>query len=387
MTVLYFVVLLSVLLIVYNYVLYPVLIISLAAVLRTLAPARFRVPPDDTSHTVSFIIAAYNEERVIGEKINNTLALDYPRERLEIIVVSDGSDDRTPEIVQQYEAQGVRLLHQPERRGKTAALNRAVAAASGDIIVFSDANNHFKQDAVRKLVRHFAQDRIGGVCGSKRIHQSDERESASGDGLYWKYESSIKSAESDIGSITGADGEIFAMRRHLYAPIPESVINDDAEITFRILSQGYRVIYDHDAESHEEASIRIQDDFNVKVRMVAGGYQTIQRWPLQTVVPTSWHAFTFLSHKVLRWLAPVFMIVAFFGTLALSGHLLYRTLFLLQLPIYLAALAGVLMKNKGTMPSVIYIPYYLVVMNAAAFVGLLRYLNKKQTTRWRKAER
>jgi len=378
---------LSIFLILYNYLIYPVAVIGLAAAFRVLRREKPDSKPEIYSKTVTFVIAAYNEERVIEQKILNTLEIDYPKELFEIIVVSDGSDDRTPELVKQFADSGVRLLHHPERRGKTAALNRAVDAATGEIVVFSDANNDFTKDAVKKLVRNFADPVIGGVCGAKRIKQNSERDSSSGDSLYWKYESAIKSAESQIGSITGADGEIFAIRKDLYHAIDESVINDDAEITLSIVQQNYRVIYDMEAESHEEASIRIKDDFNVKVRMVAGGFQTIRRWPVQTLLPVSWHAFAFLSHKVLRWLAPLFMIVAFFGTLALSGNIIYRVLFLLQLPIYIAAMIGVLRKSKGEMPAYIYVPFYLVVMNAAAFMGLIRFLGKKQNTRWSKAER
>lgn len=378
---------LSVFLILYNYIVYPGVVISLAALLRRFYPGKPKPDVESCDKSVTFVIAAYNEERVIEQKIRNTLEIDYPRDLFEIIVVTDGSNDRTPELVKLFEKSGVRLLHQSERRGKTAALNRAVEAASGEIIVFSDANNDFSSNSVKMLVRNFADPAIGGVCGSKRIKQNKHRDSSSGDSLYWKYESAIKSAESQIGSITGADGEIFAIRRELYHTIDDNVINDDAEITLSIIQQNYRVVYDKDAESHEEASIHIKDDFNVKVRMVAGGFQTVQRWPFQTLIPTSWHSFAFLSHKVLRWLAPVFMIIAFFGTMALSGNLFYRVLFVLQLPIYIAAIIGILKKSKGEMPAYIYVPFYLVVMNAAALVGLIRFVGKKQNTRWSKAER
>ena len=179
---------------------------------------------------VTFLVAAYNESQVIEEKIRNTLSLDYPGDLLEIIVVADGSDDGTERIVETYADQGVISLHRPERRGKTAALNRGVEHAKGEIIVFSDANNEFSKSAIRELVKHFRDENVGGVCGIKQIKPASERESSTGDSIYWSYESRIKQAESDIATIIIADGEIFAIRKDLFEQIDESVINDDAEI-------------------------------------------------------------------------------------------------------------------------------------------------------------
>jgi len=222
--------------------------------------------------SVALIIAAYNEERVIEAKIRNSLALDYPAALLRIFVVSDGSTDSTPDIVRRFHDAGVLSLHQAPRRGKTAAINRATTQAAADIIVFSDANNMFETTALRELIKHFEDSKIGGVCGLKQVYNSPDRESTQGDSLYWKYESVIKEAESRIHSITTADGEIFAVRRELYEPLDETVVNDDAEITLLLVRKGYRVLYERHAVSYEHASIRIEDDFHVKVRMVAGGF-------------------------------------------------------------------------------------------------------------------
>lgn len=377
-------VLLSVFLLVYNYVLYPALVIFVSKAFRQPEVEGFE---ESQWPKVSFIIAAYNEERVIRQKLENTLEIDYPKDRFEVMVVADGSDDHTADYARQFEDRGVRLLHTPERRGKTAALNRGVAEATGEIVVFSDANNDYDRQAIRKLVRHFANERIGGVCGSKRIKGNMDRESASGDSLYWKYESAIKQAESRIGSITGGDGEIFAVRKSLYESIDEHVINDDAEITMNILDRGGRVIYDSEAMTYEEASISIVDDFFVKVRMVSGGYQTISRYPLRTLLPLSWFSFTFLSHKVLRWMAPLFMIVALLGCLLLVGDPVFLTLLLLQLPVYALALIGWGIRGFVNLPGFVYVPFYLCTMNTAALFGLVRYLRGTQTNLWRKAVR
>ncbi len=367
----------------YHYLFYPAIVVAasrLAAAPRPADPAEWP--------RVSFVIAAYNEERVIDWKLRNTLSLDYPQDRLEVIVASDGSNDRTAEIARSFSAQGVISLHVPERRGKTAALNRAVRSASGEIIVFSDANNEFSPDAIRLLVRHFSDPRVGGVCGAKRIKPAADRESSAGDGLFWRYESVIKVAESRLGTINNADGEIFALRRALYREVPEHIINDDAEITLDLIEQGRRILYEPAAHSSEYASIHIRDDFFVKVRMVAGGYQTLAEnfgalFPLR-----SWFAWSFFSHKTLRWLAPVFLILVLGSSaaLALSGGL-YAWALGAQAAFYLLALAGHFLIGRTSLPGLVYVPFYFTTMNLAAFTGLLRFLRRSQTVHWRRAQR
>lgn len=377
----------AIFLIVYNYLLYPGMVIILSRLFRNCTKLLQQDNTDQQFPNVTFLIAAYNEERVIGDKLENTLGLDYPKDKLEILVVADGSDDKTVEIAKKYNSRGVKIAHQPARKGKTAALNRGVKMASGEIIVFSDANNEFSENAIKNLVLHFRDPNIGGVCGAKKIKTNSERESAEGDSLYWKYESAIKAAESSLGSITGADGEIFAIRKNLYEAIDDSVINDDAEITLSLIRNGYRVIYDMSAESREEASIDILDDFNVKVRMVAGGFQTIARYPLETLLPFSWFSITFFSHKVLRWLAPELMIVALVGTIYLQKNIFYKAILVAQIIIYGLAFTGLILRKKYELPSFIYVPFYVCTMNVAAFFGFIRFLNGRQTTQWKKAKR
>lgn len=372
----------SALLVAYHYLMYPLGVIVLAKCWPRPRPA------DPTQWpTVTFVIAAYNEERVIDWKIRNTLELDYPRDRFEVIVASDGSNDRTGEIVRSYADRGVVSLHQAERRGKTAALNRAVAAAKGEIVVFSDANNEFSHDAIRVLVRHFADSNVGGVCGAKRIKPAEERESSMGDSLYWRYESAVKVAESRIHTISNADGEIFAIRRSLYRYVPEHIINDDAEITLNLVDQGKRILYEPLARSYEYASLHIRDDFFVKVRMVAGGYQTLAEHPRELLPWKSWFAWSFFSHKTLRWLAPVFLIFAFTASALLAGDPGYRLLFVAQAAFYAVAALGAVLIGRIRMSAPIYIPYYFTVMNAAAFLGLVRFLQRTQTVHWRRAQR
>ena len=372
-------------LVVYHYVIYPAAVILLSRM-----AARSQPLPDLTDAdlpSLTFVIAAYNEERVIRDKLLNTLCLAYPADKLEVLVAADGSNDATRAIAEAFADRGVRVLHLPQRRGKTAALNRAVAFSRGDIIVFSDANNQFSDDALRKLVRHFADPRVGGVCGLKQIHASAERESAVGDGLYWKYESAIKIAESRLGSITGADGEIFAIRRALYRTLDESLINDDAAITFDLVRARHRVLYEPAARSFEQASITIEDDFHVKVRMVSGGFQTLSReWRL-LLLPRRRFAFAFLSHKVLRWIAPELLIAMLVSScvLAAAGDQEFIGLLVLQTAFYSLALIGYLLRKRGPLAIPLYVPFYFCAMNAAALLGLVRYLTR--STEWKRAAR
>jgi cellulose synthase/poly-beta-1,6-N-acetylglucosamine synthase-like glycosyltransferase len=370
-------------LIAYNYLIYPAAVILLA---RRKPSSETAAAVGDVLPSVTLIIAAYNEERVIESKIRNSLELDYPRDKLTILVVSDGSNDGTARIVAGFASGGVISLHQPQRRGKTAALNRAVANAKSDVIVFSDANNMFEPAAVRQLVRHFSNPEVGGVCGLKQIYDSPDRESSQGDGLYWRYESAIKAAESTLDSITAADGEIFAIRRSLYEPIDETLINDDAAITFALVAKGYRVLYERNAVSYEHASIRIEDDFHVKVRMVSGGFQTIAHHWQDIFPPRTWFAFNFFSHKVLRWLVPELLLVLAITSLVLAPqHPLYLAAGTMQAAFYALAWIGWLQRDRAS--PVVYIPFYFCAMNLAAFRGALKFLSGAQTTLWRKAER
>ena len=376
-------------LVLYHYLIYPAVVIFFGLLKNRLGKQDGRIycEVEDYKPMVTILIAAYNEDNVISSKLDNTLSLEYPEDRREVIVVSDGSNDDTEKIVQQYAERGVIGIHQKERRGKTAALNRGVGIASGEIVVFSDANNDFSMNAINELVKHFIDENTGGVCGRKRIKADKDRESSTGDGLYWRYESAIKLAEGRIGSITTADGEIFAVRKSCFVPMDESIINDDAQITFDIVRGGKRVIYEPAAESFEYASIHIEDDFFVKVRMVAGGFQTVvNNWRF-LFPPRTWFGFTFWSHKILRWLMPEVLIGILVVSIVMANRLPYLVFLLLQLMLYGVAAYGWIVRRRRHVPSFIYVPYYFVIMNAAALMGLIRFLSGAQTANWRKAKR
>ncbi len=375
----------SVALLVLHFLLFPLCLFLLSRVRPRLAA------PPAIFPTVSLIIAAYNEERVLAKKLENSLALDYPPENLEIIVVSDGSTDATPQIVESFRARGVTGLYQPRRGGKAAAINRAAERAHGEILVFSDANCFYDAGAIRALVRHFARPEVGGVTGRKAIRPQAQRESSRGDGFFWKVESAIKSWESRIGSVPTADGEIFALRRSLCDPLPEDTINDDTFLTFQIVRRGLRVLYEPEAISEELASPTLAEDFRVKARMVCGGMQTVKRFAGLLVPPRSFFALQFWIHKGLRHLMPLLLVallVSNVALIAIGAPALYRWALCLQGAFYAAALAGLLWPRRESTPTALYFPLYFCAMNAAALVGIGYHLRATPLVAvWKKASR
>ena len=377
----------SVILFIYNYLVYPILIGFISKKNRDSHEENI-LPADELVEfpKVSFIVAAFNEEKVITDKMENTLKIDYPKSKLEFIIVSDGSTDSTPRLIEEF-GNGVISLFDIKRGGKSSALNRAVEIATGEILVFSDANNDFSQDSVKQLVRHFVDDEVGAVTGAKHIYESNDRESSAGDSLYWKYESGIKKSESTLGSITAAEGEILAVRSSLYQPIDAYKVNDDAAITFDIVKGGYRVLYEENAKSTEQASIDMLDDINVKIRMTFGGFQTMSIEKKFLFPPKTWFAFTFFSHKVLRWFTPHLMILIFVCSLMLWENYFVGGMLVVQICFYALAYMGWRNRKKNELSNFLYIPMYFTAMNIALFIGFLRYQKNKKSINWEKAER
>lgn len=337
----------------------------------------------DTLPTVSLIIPAYNEESVIGQKLENALALDYPPEQMEIIVVADGSTDRTVEIAGGFADHGVRLLFQPERRGKIAAMNRAAPYARGEILVFSDANAMLDPRSLRALVRNFADPQVGCVSGEKRIG-TDRRVQAQGESLYWRYESGIKRAESLVNTSIGAVGEFFAIRRELYHPLREDSIIEDFVLSMQLVMEGWRVIYEPEAVAWEEASPTLRAEWERRARNCAGGFQSIGRLRRLFSLRHALVAFQFLSHKILRWLAPFLMALAWCSALALSSFAVYRWLFWVQTAFFTLAFLGGLLAVKGWQWRPLWLLFYFCFANATALGGLWRYVMGRQNVTWKK---
>jgi len=333
--------------------------------------------------TITLIVPGLNEEAVIAEKIENLLALDYPTALREIIVIADGSTDRTVAIAQAYAEQGIKLLFQPERRGKIAAMNRAAPEAQGEILIFSDANTFMEPGSVRTLVRNFADPQVACVSGEKRIRPAAQVQ-AQGESAYWRYESALKQADSLVSTAIGALGEFFAIRRTLYRPLEEDSIIEDFVLSMRLVMEGWRVVYEPGAVTWEDATPSLRGEWTRRARNAAGGFQAIGR--LRGLLSPRYGliAFQYVSHKVLRWLAPLFMLTALGTAAALSSWPFYRLCFWLQLGFYTFAGLGGLLEAIGVRSKWLRLPFYFCFTNASALGGLIRYLQRKQTVLWAK---
>jgi cellulose synthase/poly-beta-1,6-N-acetylglucosamine synthase-like glycosyltransferase len=334
---------------------------------------------------VSLVVAAYNEARGIAAKLDNALALDYPRDKLEILVASDGSDDGTEKIVAGYADRGVQLLALP-RRGKLHALDAAIDRAHGEILVFSDANTYFDPQAVRMLARNFADLSVGGVCGNQR-HRRDTGRDSSGEGekLYWSYDKSLKALESRTGSIVSADGAIYAIRRSLYRKPASAAVTDDFAISTAVIEQGARLVYEPAAVAYEDAVGDARGEFGRKVRiMTRGWYGVLLRRRLLDPRRYGFYAVVLWSHKVLRRLSPLFLLALFAaGLVAANSGPVYATAAVAQAGLYALAFAGwALKRSRAGRRGVLYAPFFFVLANAAALVALSRLVRGQRVERW-----
>ena len=337
---------------------------------------------DESSPAVTLVISAYNEADVIREKLDNSLGLDYPGDRLEVLVLSDASDDGTDEIVQEYAQQGVVLRRQEPRRGKSAGLTRFVPEARGEIIVFSDANSIYAPDAIRKLVRHFADPQIGFVIGHQR-YVDEESAANQSESLYWRYETWIKIQESKVGSVVCGDGAIMAMRAELFETLRDDDIADSL-LPLKIVARGYRGILDTEAVCYEKTAEDFWGEFRRRARIVNRAFGAVLRVP-QCLNPfrVGLFAYQVLFHRVLRWLVPFFMITMLGSSayLAAEGRQLYAALLVLQAAFYATALLA-LVPGAGKLKPV-YIASYFCVANAASALGVMRLLFGKRIATWK----
>lgn len=335
---------------------------------------------------VSLIILAHNEAEIIVDKLDNTLRLDYPRERLEIMVVADGSDDDTEEHA--ATRPGVRVLYEPERRGKLAAMNRAAAVARGDILVFSDANNHYAENALRELVAPFADASVGVVTGRKAIDDGTGRPLDRAEGLYWRYESKLKEWESAAGSVTAVAGETLSFRREAFIEPPPGTMNEDFVQAMLAALEGWRVVYAPGALSLERASATIGDEATRRTRLVAGRWQAL--WTLfpHLVWRRPGLAWRVLSHKGLRPVVPWALLAALLSNAALAADAEWaRWVGAAHLGFYAAAAGGWLAERIGRRTRLLYLPYYFCRMNVATLRGFRDFLTRRQNAVWTRVER
>lgn len=344
---------------------------------------------------VTFIVAAYNEETWMEDKIRNCLAFDYPPEKIEYWFVTDGSNDNTPKVIDNFIAPKdvtIRLFHQPERRGKIAAVERVMAFVKSPITIFTDANTVVNPQAIRNIVRHYADPKVGAVAGEKRISIGEAGDATgAGEGIYWKYESKLKEWDSELYSVIGAAGELFSIRTELYRHVPKDTLIEDFVMTVGIAMRGYRVVYEPQAYAAEGQSASIGEELKRKIRIGAGGLQAA--WRLRGLLNFfKYHllSFQYISHRLLRWtLAPLALPLIFILNifLALDGYPPYRWLLIAQVVFYSFAFLGYLFERRQMKIKAFFVPYYFCVMNYAMYRGLFRLIGGKQSVVWEKAKR
>ncbi len=375
----------SIALMLYHYAAYPLIVLIAAKMVPSNKRTSEHLP------RVSLVIAAFNEEKVIREKLENSFALDYPN--LEILVAADGSSDRTQDIAASYADRGVNVIFSPERRGKAAALNRAAAQATGEIIVFSDANAMYRPHSIKALIEQFSDESVGAVSGVKVVRARNQGDHGFGrsEGFYWKYENAIRRAESKLGTTVAAVGEIVAVRRDAFRPFPAAVINDDAYLTLVILSQGLDVRFAPNAVAEEFASIKESDEY-VRRRRIAAGRWLQVRYMNLLPLRRPFVVAAFLSHKFLRLMMPFALLLSSLSSIALVAlqpeRLGYLTLVSAHGLLFGAALFGMYHQNrKGILQRLTRICYFLVSMNVGVAFGFLDWMRGNASPVWKKAAR
>lgn len=365
------------LLLAYAYAGYPIVTWA-RAVLRPRPSCRADVEP-----TVTVIVVAHNEEDRIGPRIENLLALDYPRSKLNILIASDGSADETVARARLYADAGVRVRAFAEWRGKAAVLNDVVPSARGAIVVLADARQRFEAGAVRALMADFADPSVGAVSGELMLTPS-RGGAAVGEGtcVYWRYEKFIRRNESRASSTVGTTGAIYAIRRGLFEPIPNDTILDDVAIPLRIVRRNYRVLFEPGARAYDCASASTSDEFARKVRTIAGTFQLFarERWLFNPFANALW--FETISHKALRLGAPLLLALVLAANVALVDVPVYRWLLAGQILFYLAALGGRASEHARLRLSLLTVPYTFCLLNWAAVVGFVRYVTGDQRPTW-----
>ena len=363
--------------IVYTYAGYP-LLLMLVSRLRGTPVLRREFTP-----SVTMIIAAYNEEQDLAQKLENTLALDYPKSKLEIVVTSDCSTDRTDEIVRGFEPRGVRLHRQTERLGKTAAQNAAVERATGEILLFSDATTHYRPDVLRRMVPSFADESVGCVTGNVIYKHATDSSVSHGTRSYWNYEFLLKKHESSITSLIGVCGCMYAVRKSAYVPLYNEACSDFMVAT-TMVRQGLRAVYEPEAVCVEEPNKKSSKELAVRVRIIT---QTLaDLWRNRDVLNPfrkGFYAVQLLSHKVMRYLVPLFLIALLITSAFLAfKNLFYAAVFIAQICFYLAAAASALLGRLGINSRWLALPQYFVITNLACLIALIKLVRGERYVRW-----
>lgn len=374
----------------YTYIGYGIILYLAVRVKRMIHTEKVISSNDYTLPDVTMMICAYNEEDIVDAKMENTRSLDYPKDKLHILWVTDGSDDSTNQLLSKYKE--VTIAYTPERKGKMAALKHGMKEVSSEIVVMTDANTMINKEAIKVIVEKMRNPKVGCVSGEKRVMaRNNSQAAAEGEGMYWKYESFLKRMDSELYSAMGAAGELCVIRKQLFEEIPDDTLLDDFVLSMRIVERGFTIAYTSDAYAMEYGSADIKEESKRKRRIAAGGLQSC--WRLRSLMNPLRHpvvSFLFVSHRVLRWtITPIALFALIPQNLALvlsSAGTVYTLIWILQTAFYLSALAGYILQEKGHKNKVLYAAYYFIFMNLNVFLGMV-YLAKKSNGTWEKARR
>jgi len=382
----------SLFLIFYNYLGYGIILYILIKIKRFKTSRSHQAAKPENLPEVTLFITAYNEKDTIPGKMANSRSLNYPSEKIRLIWITDGSDDGSPELLRSL--QGIEVYHETERKGKIAAMNRGMQFVKTPIVIFSDANTFLGEDSILRIVSLFHDPKVGCVSGEKRIFDSgSDSASGSGEGIYWKYESLLKKWDSELYSVVGAAGELFAIRTSLWQEVEPDTLLDDFVISLRVAMAGYTIKYDPEAYAIESASKDTKEELKRKIRISAGGIQAVIRLkPLLNVFKYGTLSFQYISHRVLRWMVSPFLLLLIIPInywLFRNENItrIYTLLWYGQITFYLLVLAGWLLRDKQTRLKGLFVPFYFWMMNYSVYLGLIRYIKGSQSVIWEKAKR
>jgi len=377
----------------YTYLGYGILLYLIIRIKRLVKgrKAPTPMPSDEELPTMTLMICAYNEQDVVAEKMQNTRALDYPKDKFRVMWVTDGSNDRTNELLAAYPE--VDIVFSPERRGKTAALKHGLREVKTQYVAFTDANTMINSGAMKEIARLFMDKTVGCVSGEKRVApRKDGEMAAEGEGLYWRYESTLKKWDSELYSTMGAAGELYAMDPTLCRDVPDNALLDDFMMSMYVVDEGHRIAYSPDAYALEYGSADIHEESKRKRRIAAGGLQSI--WWLRKMLNPFRQplvAFQYISHRVLRWsitpLALVILLIVNALLVMMGAGSFFTVMLILQLLFYLAALLGYFLSERGYRNKLLYAAYYFVFMNLNVFRGMAYLRSHSHSGAWEKAKR
>ena len=379
----------------YSYLGYGILLFIIIKIKRAFKIGKKPELEENYEPEVTLFVAAYNEKDYVDEKIKNSFEMEYPSEKIKHVWVTDGSDDGTPDLLRKYT--GVEVYHQDERAGKINAMNRGMQFVKTPIVIFSDGNTQLGKESVKEIVNLFANPKVGCVSGEKRIFSNKTDAAAgAGEGIYWKYESTLKKWDAELYSVVGAAGELFAIRTELFQHVEPDTLLDDFIVSLRVAKKGYTIQYNPNAYAIETASANVKEELKRKVRISAGGIQSIIRLK-ELLNPFKYGvlSFQYISHRVLRWtLAPIGLLLLIPISFILAYNLggldnlnLYSFLFYAQIIFYIAALLGWFLENRKIKVKLLFVPYYFFIMNLSVYLGFARYMKGKQSVKWERAKR